>query len=732
MKKFFKLLTSFVFIFIISVGVYSFLVFNNYLGELEGPGVIEGKGLSDEIIFQRIKNIEKIKKSLEIEESKQILFGDLHVHTTYSTDAFMFSLPYLNGTGASPIADACDYARYCSALDFWSINDHAEALTPRKWADTKESIRQCNNMSSNNDLVSFLGFEWTQVGGGDDHFGHKNVIFLDTDDSRVPPRAIAADGIALQFMREGVGVSSTLIPSLVMFKERERILNFDQFVSEISQTPLCNESNSFNDPLCQDTAADPNVLFSKLKNYKSDFMVIPHGTSWGFYTPPLSDWKKQLEEYTDDSQFLIEIFSGHGNSEEYRSWNDIVLDSNGDPACPEATKDFLPTCRQVEKLMQTRCDASELSSEECTKLVAQTVENSVNMAATAFSAIREAEPGEYLNAGQCNDCFLPTFNHRPLGSAQYILAISDFSDPSKPKRFKFGFIGSSDNHGARPGTGYKEIDTIENTESAVFTNSIVEKLNDRSIPKGKLEPYYREVNAPIEGNGFNILDTERNQAYFMTGGLVATHSNSKSREDIWNSLENKEVYATSGTRILLWFDAYINAEKNPMGSEIYTNDSPRFVVKASGSFKQLPGCPEYSLNSLSPSRLDQICNSECYNPSNIRKKISRIEVIKILPQKYENEPIEGLIKDVWKTFECNSEICSIEFFDEDYKVDNRDVVYYVRAIEEPSEAINASPITCEYDEHGHCIAASLCMPDEDCLTEIEERAWSSPIFVNKL
>ena len=76
--------------------------------------------------------------------ARQILFGDLHVHTTFSADAFMRSLPFLQGEGAHPPADACDYARFCSGLDFFALTDHAESMTPRHWRESIDSIRQCN------------------------------------------------------------------------------------------------------------------------------------------------------------------------------------------------------------------------------------------------------------------------------------------------------------------------------------------------------------------------------------------------------------------------------------------------------------------------------------------------------------------------------------------------------------------------------------------------------------
>ena len=63
-----------------------------------------------------------------------------------------------------------------------------------------------------------------------------------------------------------------------------------------------------------------------------------------------------------------------------------------------------------------------------------------------------------------------------------------------------------------------------------------------------------------------------------------------------------------------------------MGSELFASESPKFKVKAAGSLIQKPGCPDYSDQALSQERLEKICNLECYNPSNERRKIDRIEI----------------------------------------------------------------------------------------------------------
>ena len=111
--------------------LYFFAFYFNFFGALEDAGS-NIKSSYPENLLQS-----KIQSQIEVSNSDtQILFGDTHVHSTYSTDAFLWSLPNSQGDGPHLMADACDYARFCSAIDFWVMTDHAEASTPRKWGET--------------------------------------------------------------------------------------------------------------------------------------------------------------------------------------------------------------------------------------------------------------------------------------------------------------------------------------------------------------------------------------------------------------------------------------------------------------------------------------------------------------------------------------------------------------------------------------------------------------------
>ncbi len=133
-------------------------------------------------------------------------------------------------------------------------------------------------------------------------------------------------------------------------------------------------------------------------------------------------------------------------------------------------------------------------------------------------------------------------------------------------RFHFGFIASSDNHSARPGTGYKEYDRIPNTEARGARD----------------ETWYDRLNAgiPHEPTAESVpFDAEQLDAPELPGarlrapGLVLpdrrprrrARDRPQPRGDL-GFAERREVYGTSGDRILLWFDL-LNAPTGQRGAD---------------------------------------------------------------------------------------------------------------------------------------------------------------------
>ncbi len=701
--------------------------------ESQLDGEITVVPLAPDIVAARIEG----QKRTVPGSDNRILFGDLHVHTTLSVDAFMWSLPLMGGEGVHPPADACDFARFCSQLDFYALTDHAEALNPRTWAMSKDSVRQCNAVNAGSeqpDTIAFTGFEWTQVGlTPETHYGHKNVIFKYDTDDELPVRPIAAPGIASRAMSN----LSTLWPLLTIparsFPNQQGYLDFARHIRENGRYPVCPEGYDTKDlpPTCREQAGSPDVLFKKLNEWGLDTLVIPHGMTWGFYTPLGYTWDKQLRADLDDPnlQRLVEVYSGHGNSEEYRDFHSAIVTEDGFE-CPEPIEGYQACCWRAGEMIRERCEDS--ASDACQQRVDKARADYLRVALAGHITVPGEDVPDWQNCGQCTDCFLPAYQYRPGGSVQYMLAKGDFENPDEPRHTTMGFLGSSDNHSARPGTGYKEVARRQMTDARGAPDEPWRKsvFGERGEPEPDSVTY--TIDDLMERPPFELMWMERQASFFITGGLVAVHTNARTREAIWEAMLERNVYGTSGDRILLWFDLQNGPEGvRHMGSELSFSETPKFEVRAAGAFVQKPGCQPDVIKALGEERVEHICAGECYNPGDRRRRITRIEIIRIQRQRAEDEPVAELIEDPWMTIPCpeNEEICVVEFEDPSFTELNRDLLYYARAIQESTPTVNGGGLRCTDGVCKPCYGNFRTSEDDDCLRDTEERAWSSPIFL---
>lgn len=652
-------------------------------------------------------------------ESRQILFGDLHVHTNYSGDSFLQSYELGGLDGRRTPADSCDFARFCSQLDFWSINDHAESLTPEHWQATLDAVRGCDTIaggSESPDLVSFLGWEWSHSDSVEQHYGHKNVILADLADELIPSRPIGSGG-ATAYAFVGLGTLGVLASPHAFsdFSSFHRYaldtLDVEDCATDVPSPELPRD--------CRETARTPQELFSKLSEWGKRALVIPHGLAWGTTNPTHARLDIQLEQHDPRWQPLLEVYSGHGNSEVFADFERPKQLDDGRWTCPAATDEIEFCCERAGTLVRERCE--EPQSSECEAAVTQAVQRVAEMSSgpVSLGSLRSAIPGttdgDWGECGQLRDSFLRAYNYRPRQSAQYALALESVDGRAVESRFRWGLIASSDNHRGRPGTGYKEFGRLVMSDGAGYP-------------------------------GLRDMTDERSTSSYYTGGLAAVHAPRRDREAIFGALSRRETYGTSGDRILLWFDATLpSGARHPMGSEVELDGGEvRFEVRAVGARKQRPGCPEFVEAALPAARIASLCLGECFNPSDERKRIERIEVVRVTSSSAspEGASMRERIEDPWRVFECpeSTDGCTVEFSDQvaSRTVPGRNAPpersYYVRAIQEASPAINGDPVRCERDASGRCIRSTPCgytadgRPD-DCLSPVGERAWSSPIWV---
>lgn len=656
--------------------------------------------------------------------SKQILFGDLHVHTTFSADAFWRSLPMHQGEGPRPPAAACDFARFCSQLDFWALTDHAETLSPRHWRESIASVRECNAAAGSTDTVTFLGWEWTQAGEGrEGHYGHRTVLLRDVDGPGVPERPIAAPNRSFAAWRAPETLWQRWRWPVLDLAHARRYLEFNHYRDELRSVPLCPPGREVRSlpPGCHEVAATPAELFGKLGQWGVDSLVVVHGMAGDLES---SSGTAVDAEDRPELHALFEIYLGHGRVEQDRAWHSETCNEHGTFASPTASADCPPCCSPAGEPTAEACGESGACG--CRRLVDAAPGSYREVGRSGFRLNPDASGEDWKDCGQCRDFLNPALRYRPEGAAQHALA-RRFDDRGMPRHFRFGFVGSSASHSARPGRGCNDRFTVD---SGGGPGAPRRELRGGDAPARDPNPLATVVQGAVN-HGLR-------SRFPCTGGLSAVHATGRGREEIWSALRRREVYATSGDRILLWFDLLNSSEGPlPMGAEVGLGVDPIFRVRAIGAAEQLPGCPGLLEAELSPARLAELCEGECHHPGAGRRVIVRIEVVRIRPQQQPGEAIDPLIEDPWRQFACPADPagCVVEFSDPEFVATGRETLYYVRAIQEPSLGIDASGLRCETEasDRGERVRPS-CREDctgfaGGCLGVDEERAWSSPIFV---
>ena len=159
--------------------------------------------------------------------------------------------------------------------------------------------------------------------------------------------------------------------ALLDFKNRSRYADLITFSEHIVDTEDCTEDFYNPQKFLLFLSINSKRSFTALEKIESDSIVIPHGNTWGFYTPSESSWDKQLssDHNNSDKQISFEIMSGHGNSEEYRPWTASYTENNVQ-FCPEPSENYLPSCWQAGEIIKERCLDNENSEAVCDKRAA--------------------------------------------------------------------------------------------------------------------------------------------------------------------------------------------------------------------------------------------------------------------------------------------------------------------------------------------------------------------------
>jgi len=629
----------------------------------------------------------------DYEVLRQPLFGDLHVHTSFSFDSYLSSQrnnPYdayryakgetlmvPSASGESVVA-----AKIQRPLDFASVTDHAEFLGEINICSQDASELgywwpHCMMMRSDNIWVQLLAASWmTALGGQGDSPPERSFVCTleDCDAAHANAWNMIQDAAEKHYDRSSACQFSSFVGYEYTDARAQNNMHRNVIFrnDRVTDTAISvYDTGNMNFPL----------LWQRLRNEciegdeGCDVLIIPHNPNLAggnMFRTPLSPAEAKERLFFEP---VVELIQHKGASEcRFDKLRDVGL----------ATEDEL-------------CDFEQIDSDNLHML------GSVNgVRRTERASLVSME--EYARRNMVRNVLKDGLS---VGREMGI------------NPFKMGFIGSTDTHTATPG--------------AAAEDNYVGHL-------GKRDAEYRNV-----------------QDHFFSnpGGLAVVWAEENSRDAIFSAIRRKETYATSGTRPIVRFfggenlDADLCAHPGgiaeayrqgvPMGGDVAggaTGKPLRFMVSAKKDVG-LPGAAGVDLQRI------QIIKG-WVDENNVTHE----RVVDIAGDANNGATVDA--ENCALLGRGAAQLCAV--WQDDQFDPGQDVFYYARVLENPScrwstrqcQAAGVNPFAdncaqqaeretelaqqqgASGDVYGKCCINPEEMPFYSPV--VQERAWTSPIW----
>ena len=643
-------------------------------------------------------------------EDKNLYFGDLHVHTKHSFDAYIF------GTTATP-DDAYEFAKGSAIyhplgyemqirepLDFYAVTDHGMLLgMVEHWADPnngKAGSEPFHNLNSPENITQ-------------ESVATRSALFQDyvrntTNFSNIWTRfmAVITGDTARGTTLFDVNVHRTAWADIIKSAQRHNDPgNFTTFVAYEYTTSTTRSSNT---------------------EGASQLKCLLRGTGCNFQgSPPLESANLHRNVIYNGNKFTVEPFSRLKslNPEDLWSWMDGLRERGVDTiAIPHNSNGSNGQMFEMENWeglpISTQYAEFRMRNEP---IVEMTQVKGTSETHPILSPNDEWADFEIMDQRVGNSAY-----SRPFGGyvRQAYLDGLGMSEEGRGNPYKFGMVGASDTH-----TGAISDDESNFTSKIGIFDGTPEGRGSAPLTGENLELV---LNAPIRQLTLKkIGDRYFNNAVFNqwgASGLAAVWAEENTRNSIFEAFRRKETYATSGTRIKLRFFAGYDIEASlldsdnvikeayekgvPMGQDLQVSDGlkPSFLIWAlrdknsaplqrvqiiKGWVERISGKPHEEI-------IDVMCSDGLMPDPETNRCPDNGALVDISDCSISSDVGADELKTIWTD---NSFDPTVKAF------------YYVRVLENP---------TCRWSTWDAIKTGNE--PREDLKKTIQERAWSSPIW----